>query len=128
MWLKAVKTQALAREVWDYVNPEGTGPLEPPMPPDITLESFMAKYGILLPTNAGSNLVNQGNTPLGDALRSTNASQGTIANTDDDEFEKAGNDALTPYTLSAQAVQRSVQPSVHPSVQPSVQPSAVSTT
>jgi len=115
VWLKAVKTQALAKEVWDYVNPEGTGPPEPHTPQDITLESFMAKYGISLPTsaNASSNIVNQGTaSPPGNALRGTDASQGTIANTDDDESENAGNGALTPYTLPAQAVQPSAQPSV----------------
>ena len=115
VWLKAVKTQALAKEVWDYVNPEGTGPPEPHTPPEITLESFMAKYGISLPTNASSNTVNQGTAPPGNAPQGTDASQGTIANTDDDQSENAGNGALTPHTLPAQAVQPS-------------QPSAVSTT
>ena len=36
VWYKAVKTQAHAKEVWDYVNPEGTGPAEPPTPPSLT--------------------------------------------------------------------------------------------
>src|SRR6266480_3667433 len=48
-WLTAVKTQALAKEIWRFADPDGNGPTEPIIPPEITLESFMAKYGIPIP-------------------------------------------------------------------------------
>src|SRR6266480_311536 len=48
-WLTAVKTQALAKEIWRFADPDDNGPTEPIIPPEITLESFMAKYGIPIP-------------------------------------------------------------------------------
>jgi hypothetical protein len=48
----------LAKEIWQFVNPDGNGPSEPTTPPETTLESFMAKYGIPLPSNASNNASN----------------------------------------------------------------------
>jgi hypothetical protein len=57
-WLTAVKTQALGKEMWEFVNPDGKGPSEAATPPEITLESFMAKYGIPRPSNATAEASN----------------------------------------------------------------------
>lgn len=54
-WLTAVKTQALAKEIWEFVNPDGKGPSEPITPPETTLESFIARHGISLPSTNASN-------------------------------------------------------------------------
>ena len=97
-WLKAVKTQAIAKDVWEFADPEGTGPPEPTTPPEITLDSFMAKHGISQPT--GIN--------LSAAALQDNASQGTIiANTDDQESHSTGNGMTTPTSQQQQPPQLS---------------------
>ena len=87
VWIKAVKTQALAKEVWSFIDPEGTGPAEPTTPQEVTLEAFIVKHGITLPANP------PGITPP------TGNSQGPTPNTNDED----PNDGLrTPSTLPAQ--------------------------
>src|SRR5437764_13694620 len=48
-WLTAVKTQALAKDVWQFSDPDGKGPAEPILPPEPTLADFVARHGISLP-------------------------------------------------------------------------------
>jgi hypothetical protein len=48
----------LAKEIWQFVNPDGNGPSEPTTPEETTLESFMAKYGIPRPSNASNDASN----------------------------------------------------------------------
>ena len=57
VWLKAVKTQALAKEIWNYVDPDGNGPIEPAVPKETTLESFIARYGIIANQNEPENAI-----------------------------------------------------------------------
>ena len=54
-WLTAVKTQALAKDIWQFSDPDGTGPSEPITPPKTTLRDFMVKYGIPLPAANAPN-------------------------------------------------------------------------
>src|SRR5438132_1344320 len=48
--ITAVKTQTVAKEVWQFADPDGNGPSKSTTPPEITLECFMTKFGIPLPT------------------------------------------------------------------------------
>jgi len=63
-WLTAVKTQALGKEMWEFVNPDGKGPSEPATPPEIPLERFMAKYGMPRPSNATADASNASAAPM----------------------------------------------------------------
>ena len=54
-WLTAVKTQALAKEIWRFADPDDNGPTKPIIPPKTTLESFIAKYNISLPNQNAPN-------------------------------------------------------------------------
>ena len=93
-----MKTQALAKEVWDFANPEGSGPVEPPTPPEVTLEMFMVKHGIELPTT------NPSAAATGTAAPPREHPQRPTPNADDED----GDDGpRTPSTLPAQPPQPS---------------------
>jgi hypothetical protein len=53
----------LAKEIWQFANPDGNDPAEPTIPPEVTLVSFMAKSGISIPSNASSDASNASATP-----------------------------------------------------------------
>jgi hypothetical protein len=40
----------LAKDIWQFSDPDGNGSPEPTTPPEITLQSFLAKHGISKPT------------------------------------------------------------------------------
>ena len=52
-WLTAVKTQALAKDIWQFTDLDGNGPPEPTISFETTLRDFITKFGIpLLTANA----------------------------------------------------------------------------
>jgi hypothetical protein len=53
--LTAIKTQALAEEIWQFANLYGNGSSEPTTPLETALESFMSKHEIPLPSTNASN-------------------------------------------------------------------------
>src|SRR2546430_17334854 len=63
-WLTAVKTQALAKDIWQFSDPDGNGPSEPIIPPKTTLTDLMVKNGIPLPAaNAPAQPAQPNTTP-----------------------------------------------------------------
>jgi len=96
VWIKAVKTQAIAKEVWSYVDPEGTGPAEPTTPQEVTLEAFMAKHGISMPPHQATAATG---TAVGNPLSPTSDADDDVDDNDDDDDNRPN---TPPATLPAQ--------------------------